>query len=369
MPKTDDVTKDSSPADGRMHDFRFRAMNATVYLRLYGDDAQVSKAKASAVDWFRFAEQRFSRFRPDSELSQLNRASGGHPMMVSDSMLEVLELAKHYARLTEGAFSPFVLGALARSGYDVSFEQMRAMTREAGSLDRCSNAVEALGADAASPASSPMPELLLDPGMKAATLPTGAAIDLGGIVKSWAVQRLADYLGRRLGITRGLVNAGGDLTTWGAPEAQTSWSVGIEHPWEPARNAGTLTLSGRYRAAATSSVLGRSWRSPDGDPRHHLIDPATMRASQSDVVQCTVTGALATECEVWAKVICILGLAEGTSRMRRAGSACEALAFTRDGRAHAAGPNGSLREKRWQAAQGSGIDWMHGYSNIRRDLS
>ncbi|MFB9326812.1 FAD:protein FMN transferase [Paenibacillus aurantiacus] len=359
MPRTEDRAADLTQTAERLHDFRFRAMNTTVSLRIRGDDAQAAMAKASAVDWFRFAEQRFSRFREDSELSLLNRAAG-RPTMISDTMLEVLALAELYGRVTEGTFSPFVLEALTRSGYDVSFEQVCGQSGEASSREERASGSAAPRADESAPINSPVSALRLDRGMKAATLPSGGAIDLGGIVKSWAVQRLADYLARRLGITCGLINAGGDLTTWGVPGDQEAWAVGIEHPWDPIRNWGTLRLSGAYRAAATSSVLGRAWNSPDGAAHHHLIDPATMRASHSDVVQCTVAGATATECEVWAKIVCILGFAEGTARMRRAGSACEVLAFTTDGRARlTAGSTPPGREERWQAAAGSDIPWLY----------
>ncbi|TYP75523.1 FAD:protein FMN transferase [Paenibacillus methanolicus] len=367
MPRTEYRTEETAPAGGRLHDFRFRAMNTTVYLRLRASDGQAAKAKAAAADWFRFVEQRFSRFRPDSELCRLNRAEG-RPMMVSDTMLEVLELAAHYGRVTGGTFSPFVLDALARSGYDVSYEQLRERSGEAGAHEDSRNAAAAPRTADAAPSCSPISALRLDLGMKAATLPPGGALDLGGIVKSWAVERFADYLRRRLDIAAGLIKAGGDLTTWGSPGEQEHWSIGIEHPWEPDGNWGTLRLDGDYRAAATSSVLGRSWSSPTGETRHHLIDPATMRASRSDVAQCTVTGMAATECEVWAKVICIVGWAEGTFRLRLAGSDCEALAFTRDGRTRLSRAAGPAREERWQEAAAAEIPLTRfEHSNIRRN--
>ncbi|MBB3110709.1 thiamine biosynthesis lipoprotein [Paenibacillus phyllosphaerae] len=304
-----------------LHAFQFRAMNTKIEIALRTADMElVAKAKAFAADWFRFAEQRFSRFRTDSELSLLNRA-GGKPYLVSESMLEVLSLTKHYEAVTEGAFSPFVLSAMHRAGYRDSFERMQTDPLTYSGL-------ETPGYE---PASLVHPVMVIDRGMRAVTLPQGHPIDLGGIVKSWAVNRLGIFLRTRLGIAHGLINAGGDLTTWGTRTAEGEpWTVTAEHPWEPEKSVGTVKLSGPYASAATSSKLGRSWTTASG-AQHHLIDPSTMAPSRSDVVQCTVVGTHAADCEVWAKTICILGLHEGAARMARQAPGYEALVFTADG--------------------------------------
>jgi len=68
-------------------------------------------------------EQRWSRFLPDSEISQLNRWAG-LPVAVSPDTVTLVEHAIVAWRLSGGAFDPTLLGAVMQAGYDRSFEQL-----------------------------------------------------------------------------------------------------------------------------------------------------------------------------------------------------------------------------------------------------
>ena len=67
-------------------------------------------------------EARWSRFRPDSELSRLNDGAGGDPQPVSAETVMLLERAVDAWRLTDGRFDPTVLGDVLRAGYTTSFD-------------------------------------------------------------------------------------------------------------------------------------------------------------------------------------------------------------------------------------------------------
>ena len=70
-------------------------------------------------------ERRWSRFRPDSEISRLN-ALAGSPMAVSPETLGLVGRALEGARVTGGRYDPTVLGDVLRTGYDRSFEEVGA---------------------------------------------------------------------------------------------------------------------------------------------------------------------------------------------------------------------------------------------------
>ncbi|MCK9912263.1 FAD:protein FMN transferase, partial [Microbacteriaceae bacterium K1510] len=70
---------------------------------------------------------------------------------------------------------------------------------------------------------------------------------------------------------------------------------------------------------------------------HHLIDPRTMRPCNSDVMQCTVTGPSAVECEIWAKVVCILGSSAAIPLLLRNIPHCDALFISKVGDVHFVG--------------------------------
>jgi thiamine biosynthesis lipoprotein len=76
---------------------------------------------------------------------------------------------------------------------------------------------------------------------------------------------------------------------------------------------------------------------------HHLIDPRTMLPSQSDIVQCTVIGSNTTDCEIAAKVVCILGSGEGTEWLMNQYPDFQSIFFTSDGDRHYMGNPGLLK--------------------------
>ncbi|AJY74290.1 FAD:protein FMN transferase [Paenibacillus beijingensis] len=326
----------ASVREESLHSFRFKAMNTTVECSLLCTPEQICELEELTFDWFAQAEKRFSRFRPDSELSYLNKRAGER-CMISAAMMEVLQLAESYKRLTEGVFDPYVLDALLQSGYDESFDlvknrplgELGSRTMPTSDHHTLTSNQHTLTSDRHSPIRPR--EMQIDPVMKSLKLPPLVTIDLGGIVKSWSAQRLAGYFRDKKGIRRGLINAGGDLSVWESPKYEArAWRIAVENPWTDQTKAGIFVM--QEGAAATSGTLGRSWMS-GGKLMHHLIDPSTMQPSDSDVVQCTVTGRNATECEIWAKTICIAGSKRGLSLLTaKADPDCEALLFTKDRR-------------------------------------
>lgn len=297
-----------------LHTSVFQAMNTVVETACYGSAELTELADMEAKSWFEYAEQRFSRFRPDSELSRLNR-QGGQLSLISESMLEVLQLAEVYRKLTDGILSPLMGRPLQELGYTHSFTEVAKRTVP---LEIQPHRLDFPG------------NLLLDPAMKSVRLPAEAQLDLGGLVKSWTVRRLADWLQTSRGIERGMINAGGDLIVWGeAGDSRPVWSIWIQNPLQPAENVGYVELN--HGSAATSGKGGRSWRTDRG-VKHHLIDPRTMNSAQSNVLQCTVIGPDPVQCEVWSKVICIMGREEGMPLFGKQAPGYEAVLFDPAGR-------------------------------------
>lgn len=122
-------------------------------------------------------------------------------------------------------------------------------------------------------------------------LPPGMILDWGGLAKGWGVDLAAAAL-LDLGISRGFINAGGDLFCWGQNPSGSAWRVGIQHPREPGY-LGILSVSGV--AAATSGDYQRFFEK-NGVRYHHVFDPRTgypARGKQS----VTVVGPQAALCD------------------------------------------------------------------------
>ncbi|WP_206811604.1 FAD:protein FMN transferase [Paradesulfitobacterium ferrireducens] len=332
------MLKAIEPMNNTLQQIIFQAMNTTVEIAFWGQKEQVPSIERRAHDWFEQVEMSFSRFRPQSELSRLNRFPGRRST-VSAPMLEILLLAEKYHQLTQGIFDPLIGKALQDSGYNESYEIVKEreqweLAPDIAIIQNKNKAGQAAFQDRV--LSSTLPrrkqKIQIDLLSKSVQIPVQTEIDLGGIAKSWAVKGLAEQLHGRLGFERGLINAGGDLTVWGNSGADADpWLIGIENPWAPEDEIGILSLSDG--AVATSSKLGRTWASKQGK-MHHLIDPRTMAPSTSDVVQCTVSGNDVVACEIWAKVICILGREQGLDLFSRWTTGYEAFVFTEERRCY-----------------------------------
>jgi len=244
-------------------------MDTDVELLVEAGDAAGSLAAAEAE--FHRLEALLTRFRPDSELSQLN-ATGS--IAAGPDLLRVVELALAARERTGGRFDINVHDALLAAGYDRSFELLSPDdARPAGPVPGARGRVEI--ADGV------------------ISLHGGARIDLGGIGKGYACERAAEILA-----TAGpcLVNAGGDIAT-----RDGVWTVAVETPDGPL----ALELSGSC-ALATSGRDSRRWRRA-GRELHHIIDPATGEPSSSDLLRVTVVARDAVEAEVTAKALFLAG--------------------------------------------------------------
>jgi thiamine biosynthesis lipoprotein len=241
----------------------FRAMGTEIELLLDADDDRASFARAERE--FHRLEALLSRFRPDSELSRLNNVG---ELRVGHELLELTELALAARARTGGRFDPTVHEAVVAAGYDRSFEQLHdASPSPPQAAPRCNGRVE------------------VDRGASTITLGDGVRLDLGGIAKGWAADRALALLAR---FGPALVNAGGDLAATARP-----WPVGVGTTADPL----TLELDGG--ALATSGRDRRHWRR-NGREHHHLIDPATARPADSDVLAVTVVANTAAEAEILA---------------------------------------------------------------------
>lgn len=271
----------------------FRAMNTDITITASQQEAAVA---AGVLEIFERAEQRFSRFREDSELSRLNRASG--PFRVSAELFELLVRARSYVAMTGGIFDPAVGGAMLALGYDRSFSPGALDHAFDHPLDHPLDPLERLdGGPRPAPAS--VLDLLLDGHAQTVTRPPQLQLDLGGLAKGATVDRAAALLG-----SSGAIDAGGDAYLRGHTEEDEPWLVEVEDPRDASRTVATVAVCNQ--AVATSASNRRRWR-VGGRWVHHLIDPRTQTSAVTDLLQATVFAPTAELAEVLAKTAFILG--------------------------------------------------------------
>jgi thiamine biosynthesis lipoprotein len=227
---------------------------------------------------FEDEELRFSRFRPDSELSAVN-GRGEAWTNVSPSFAELTALSLEGARESGGLFDPTMLGALEAAGYDRDYAVIRAEGAVSRPMPRRSRwtDVELIG--------------------RTLRLRHGARLDFGGVAKGWAVDRATRLA---WSLEWWLISAGGDLRLTGRPP-ERGVPVDVEDPQDPGDSILTVRLL--TGALATSSIRSRTW----GEGLHQLIDPRTSRPAQTGVVQATVWAPTCAQAEIRATTAMLEG--------------------------------------------------------------
>lgn len=219
----------------------FPAMGTTAHVIVNGGpDGLVRLARERIED----LEGRWSRFRPDSEISLLNRHGSAQ---VSPDTAELVNLATTAWRRTGGRFDPTVYSAMNQLGYSRTFDEI-------GS--------PAMAGTAPAPGCAD-----IEVGAGVVRLPPGVGFDPGGLGKGLAADLVAEEL-MAAGAAGAIVNLGGDLRAMGDSEVG-SWGVRVEEP-----SVGfSVGIAFGEGAVATSTPLRRVWRQ-EGVSRHHLIDPS-----------------------------------------------------------------------------------------------
>lgn len=251
----------------------FRAMNTEWWIGT-PRDLDLSFAETMVHD----AEQRWSRFRADSALSQLNRDRA----RLDPALAAIVRHALAMHEATEGAFDVRVGAALTAAGYDRTFEQLPQHA--------------AIGSVAMLTFAPPAQALHVEVIGDEIRLDGPGTIDLGGIAKGWTVDRVAEAL-ECAGCRDYLVDGGGDIRAAGCDEQGEPWFVGV--------GAG-LGVRLRDAAVCTSSTRRRRWPAPGEASRvdqHHIIDPATGTPSRYTVVEAVVVASDATLADVLATTV------------------------------------------------------------------
>lgn len=278
-----------------MRQIDFRAMNCEMSVVLDTDSSEFDTLLQQIPTWFEAWEQTFSRFRPDSELSQLN-ASVGQWFKASEDLWNVVNGSVQTARAHDGLITPTVLDALMNAGYDQSFEQIGQVAKPARAMGGIST-------------SDALASIECDANAQTIFLPQDVRLDLGGFIKGWCadavVQRLTVSLPQN---TPALMDAGGDIAISGAMADGSDWAIGIADPFDVEHDL-ALVMLGRC-GVATSGRDYRKW-TQDGIPCHHIIDPRTGNSAQTDVLSATVIAPSTQQAELASKMLLILGAQAG----------------------------------------------------------
>lgn len=231
---------------------RFSAMASPCELLLESvNQNQAEELLTIAHDEAIRIEQKFSRYRSDSVISSINN-SNGKPVSIDHETWHLLDYARECRELSEGMF-------------DITSGVLRRCWRFDGS-DHI-------------PSGSEIADLLPLIGWKKVTLTQytitllpGMEIDLGGIGKEYAVDRVAGLIRNRF---KGsfVVNFGGDLYISSVRENGSLWNIGVDHPLHTGeRQSGFIEIE---TGGIATSGDARRFLLKDGIRYSHILNPRT----------------------------------------------------------------------------------------------
>jgi thiamine biosynthesis lipoprotein len=288
------------------------AMGTVLELTLVGPDpATLVRARDGAFAEVERVEALLSTWRPESDTSRLNAAAGRGAVAIDPELAALLARCTDLTRATRGSF-------------DVTVGPLVALWRDAGARGALPDAA----ALAATRAQVGPDRLAVERTADRATaaLAPGSAVDLAGIAKGYAIDRVRERLAARTDRIDAALLSFGQSSTWaiGRPPGAPGWRLLARAP--KGGFAGVLTL--RDRALSVSEALGQ-WSEIGGRRYGHVLDPRTgepLERSRSAFVV-TADAALA---EALSKALLVLGPAEGIALIEQRGDA-EALLLDADG--------------------------------------
>jgi thiamine biosynthesis lipoprotein len=242
----------SSTSQMQLFKFPFKAMGSPCEIQLFAKSEADAKVVADmAIADVATLEYRYSRYRSDSLLSEINRvALAGGTITVDEETTSLLNYALACYQQSDGLFD--ITSGVLRKAWKFDKGQLPDQVLIESLLEHVGWHKVRWNP----------PHLEFPPGME---------LDFGGIVKEYAVDRVAT-LCRNAGAHHGIVNLGGDIRIIGPQPDGSPWHIGIQHPRKKNTAVGTLALQG---GGVASSGDYERCITVDGIRYGHVLNPRT----------------------------------------------------------------------------------------------
>ena len=260
----------------------------------------------AAINEISRIERLISSWDPNSQTSEINRNAGVKAVKVDAELFYLIKRSKKISVLTDGAF-------------DISYASLDKIWKFDGTMKRLptkeemEKSVEKINYENINLDEENLTVFLKEKGMK---------IGFGGIGKGYAANKAKDLM-IAMGIKSGVVNASGDLTTWGKKENGDDWGVGITDPRDKTKIFSWLIIG---ETALVTSGNYEKFVEFDGIRYTHIINPKTGLPA-SGIKSVTVVCPDAELADALATAVFILGENKGIDLINRL-KGIECLLFT-----------------------------------------
>lgn len=262
-------------------------------------------------------DMQFSRTKEGGEVYAVNQAAGKEAVVVSDETLDIVKQSVKYAEEMDGLFDPTIgplidLWNIGSGGNKVP---------DQADIDKATSLTD-------------YKDVIIDDTAKTVMLAKeGMVLDLGGIGKGYAADRIADYL-KEQGLNSAMINLGGSsIIALGTKPNGAEWNIGLQDP-DQSRGSQLGTIKITDEVIDASGVYERYFMQ-DNVRYHHILDPRTGYPSQNGLKSLTIMSPNATDADALSTGVFLMGLEEGMKYLESLPEDVEAFFISDDNKIYA----------------------------------
>lgn len=260
------------------------------------DSIQANKYIDTAIAEISRIEKLISSWDANSQTSEINRNAGIKPVKIDKELFDLIERAIGISKLTDGAF-------------DISYASMDRIWKFDGSMTKIPSEEEII----ASVEKVGYQNIVLDKQNSTVFLKLeGMKIGFGAIGKGYAADKAKSLLISK-GVPSGIINASGDMNTWGKQPNGNEWKVAITNPMDKNKVFALLPIT---NGAVVTSGNYEKYVNFNGKRYTHIIDPRTGYPSIG-IISVTVFAPKAELADALATSVFVMGKEAGLDRINQ----------------------------------------------------
>ena len=233
-------------------------------------------------------EKLFSVTDEDSDIEQINDNAGDKAVTVSADTLALLKAGKQLGKATNNAFDMAIYPIVKAWGFTEN--EYTIPTQE--TLDELLPLTKVSNVTIDEDASTVYLEK------------EGMAVDLGGIAKGYASDKLAELL-KKKGVKSAWLSLGGNVCAIGTKPDGSPWRIAVQNPADENDYVGVVEISD---ACAVTSGGYQRYFEENGKKYHHIIDPATGKPAESGLTSVTIICKDGTKADALSTALYVMGL-------------------------------------------------------------
>ncbi|CAM4104232.1 FAD:protein FMN transferase [Flavobacterium antarcticum] len=261
------------------------------------DSSSARENIQKTIDEIERIENLISEWRPETQISQVNHNAGIKPVKVDREVFEITKKGILFSKITNGAFDISIVAMDRIWIFDDSMEKLpskKSIKKSVENVNYKNIVLDSINSTI----------YLSKKGMK---------IGFGSIGKGYAADK-GRQLMQSLGIKGGIINAAGDISTWGTQLDGQPWKIGVNNPFETGETIAVLAFS--TDKAVTTSGTYEKYAEIDGKRYSHIINPKTGFPSMG-ITSVTIIGENAEMCNGFSTSILVLGLKKGLNLIKK----------------------------------------------------